>query len=119
MNLSDIFTSLPAYDFLFSEDYKVYTFLLVGVWVGVWKAIALWYSARYSQKWWFIFMIISNTLGVLEIIYLFFFKAKDPWKNNLKNKFSSIRGISKSYSTVRENMTNANLKNKTRKNNKS
>lgn len=57
-------------------------------------------------------MIISNTFGVLEIIYLFFFKAKDPWKNNFKNKFSYIQNMSQSHPAAHKNMTNANFKNK-------
>lgn len=40
------------------------------------KAIALWKSARNSQKVWFVALLIVNSLGVLPIIYLLFFAKK-------------------------------------------
>ena len=41
-------------------------------WTLVWKGLALWRSAGLRQKWWFIALLFINTLGILEIIYLFF-----------------------------------------------
>ncbi|MEW5805159.1 MAG: DUF5652 family protein [Patescibacteria group bacterium] len=46
---------------------------LITVWVLVWKGWALWRSARKSQKYWFVALLVINTLGVLEILYLFVF----------------------------------------------
>ncbi len=46
------------------------------LWTIILKGFALWYSARGSQKWWFIVLLIINTLGVLEIIYLIWFRPK-------------------------------------------
>jgi len=51
------------------------------IWVAVawtlpWKAIALWKSARADQMWWYIFLLIINTLGLLEILYIFVFAPK-------------------------------------------
>jgi len=40
------------------------------IWTIPWKALALWRSARHSQKWWFIIFILVNTIGLLEIFYL-------------------------------------------------
>lgn len=42
------------------------------VWTLTWKGFALWKSAELRQKYWFIVILLINTLGVLEIIYLFF-----------------------------------------------
>lgn len=50
------------------------TFLIL--WSAVWKAIALWKSARQSQIAWFILFIVFNTAGILPIIYLLFFQKK-------------------------------------------
>ncbi len=48
-------------------------FLIIFVlWTIVWKGLALWHSARRGQGWWFAIMLVVNTLGILEIIYLFF-----------------------------------------------
>ena len=34
------------------------------------KGYALWLSARRGERWWFVAILILNTLGILEIIYL-------------------------------------------------
>ena len=45
---------------------------LAVVWTLTWKGFALWRSAELRQKYWFIAILLVNTLGILEIIYLFF-----------------------------------------------
>ena len=42
------------------------------VWAVVWKGLGLWHAARRGQYWWFLILLVVNTLGILEIIYLFF-----------------------------------------------
>ena len=42
------------------------------VWTLFWKGLALWKSAGLRQKYWFVAILLVNTLGILEIIYLFF-----------------------------------------------
>ncbi len=44
-------------------------FLLL--WEGLWKGLALWHSARRAQPWWFVILLVVNTVGILPIIYLF------------------------------------------------
>ena len=56
---------------------------LIIIWSGIWKAIALWKSARRNDLVWFIILIIFNTLGILEIIYIFII-AKDS-KSEVRN----------------------------------
>ena len=48
-------------------------FILVILWSIFWKGLALWHSARRNEPWWFLALLVINTLGILEIIYLFFF----------------------------------------------
>lgn len=60
--------------------------ILVLIWSLVWKALALWKSARLNQPVWFIVLLVVNTLGILEILYLFLFS-----KINLGNKRKSKR----------------------------
>ncbi len=54
--------------------------LLTGLiaWSLLWKAIALWHAARGSQLVWYIVLILVNTLGILEIVYLLFFRRRRP-----------------------------------------
>lgn len=46
-------------------------FILFMVWSIFWKGLALWHSAQRGQSWWFVILLLVNTLGILEIIYLF------------------------------------------------
>lgn len=46
--------------------------LALTVWTLFWKGLALWHSARRGQPWWFVAMLVINTVGILEIVYLFF-----------------------------------------------
>lgn len=46
--------------------------LLFVAWSVLWKGLALWHAARRGQYWWFMILLVVNTLGILEIIYLFF-----------------------------------------------
>ncbi|MBY0473183.1 DUF5652 family protein [Patescibacteria group bacterium] len=46
---------------------------LAALWSLVWKGLALWHSARNAQPWWFVAILLINTFGILEIVYLFGF----------------------------------------------
>jgi methionyl-tRNA synthetase len=43
---------------------------LVVLWSLIWKGIALWRAAHLDQKYWFGIILVVNTLGILEIVYL-------------------------------------------------
>lgn len=47
------------------------------IWSLAWKGAALWRAARREQKQWFIALLIINTLGILEILYLFVFTKRE------------------------------------------
>ena len=44
---------------------------LLLLWEGFWKGLALWHSGRRGQPWWFVILLVVNTVGILSIIYLF------------------------------------------------
>ncbi len=53
--------------------------LLLAVWSLYWKGLALWRSARNNQLPWFVALLLINTLGLLEILYVFALaKDKNP-----------------------------------------
>ncbi|OGG57502.1 hypothetical protein A2853_03770 [Candidatus Kaiserbacteria bacterium RIFCSPHIGHO2_01_FULL_55_17] len=52
-------------------------FILILLWGLFWKGFALWYAAKRNDKWWFVALLLINTAGVLEIVYIFFV-AKVP-----------------------------------------
>jgi len=45
--------------------------VVVMAWSLVWKGIALWKAARLGSKPWFIILLVVNTVGILEIVYIF------------------------------------------------
>lgn len=46
---------------------------LLLAWSLLWKGLALWKSAQRKEKIWFIVLLVINTVGLLEILYLFVF----------------------------------------------
>ena len=45
--------------------------LAVVAWSLGWKGVSLWRAARNDSKGWFAALLLSNTMGVLDAIYLF------------------------------------------------
>ena len=66
--------------------------LIISIWMIVWKGLALWHASQNKQKGWFIAFLVLNTLGLLPIIYLIWFKpvSKEEVKkiNEVKEKTS-------------------------------
>ncbi len=53
----------------------VFTLLvLLLIWTTVIKAFALWYAARNGQVFWFVALLILNSVGILELVYLLAFR---------------------------------------------
>jgi hypothetical protein len=49
-------------------------------WVLAWKGVALWKAARNTNKKWFVVLLVANTLGILEMLYIFFYSKKKEEK---------------------------------------
>jgi heme A synthase len=52
------------------------TVLVLVVWSLFWKGLALWKAARKTDKVWYIVLLVVNTVGILEILYIYFFSKK-------------------------------------------
>ena len=59
----------------------IITFLVL--WTLIWKGFALWTSARKGSKAWFILLLIINTFGILEIIYIYLIAKKSEENEKL------------------------------------
>ena len=68
---------LQIYDLYQKPQLFIIGLILISVWMLIWKGFALWHSAKNKQKGWFIAILILNTLGLLPIIYLIWFKPKN------------------------------------------
>jgi len=58
-NLGQYFTQYP------------WLFLLLQLWSIPWKGLALWTAARREEKIWFVLLLLVQTVGILDIIYIF------------------------------------------------
>jgi len=45
--------------------------LAVVAWTVAWKGASLWRAAKDDSKPWFVTLLVTNTLGVLDAVYLF------------------------------------------------
>ncbi len=50
--------------------------LLLGVVIIALKGYALWHAAKRNETGWFVAMLILNTMGILELVYLYFIVKK-------------------------------------------
>lgn len=77
-----IMNSVLAFSTLTSGEWVLVG--LVALWSLAWTAVAVWKAARNGDKWWFIAMLVLNTVGILEIIYIFAFSkdGENPVDNN-------------------------------------
>lgn len=58
-------------------------FIPLVIFALIMKGIALWNAAKKDQTNWFIALLIFQTLGILEVIYLLYFqKGADPKYRN-------------------------------------
>lgn len=66
---------------------------ILSIWSIIWKGFALWRAAKQAQRNWFIVLLVINTAGILDIIYLFRFSKQrmtiTEIKEWFKNTFSS------------------------------
>lgn len=57
--------------------------ILLILWALAWKGVALWRAAKNDQKYWYVALLVINLLGILEIIYLFFFQKEGKLWNKI------------------------------------
>jgi hypothetical protein len=50
---------------------NVWFYIPIIIWTLFWKGCALWFAAKDNKKWWFVALLILNTVGILEIVYIF------------------------------------------------
>ena len=46
------------------------------IWSLFWKGCALWIAGKNNQKVWFLVLLVVNTVGILEIVYIFYVTKK-------------------------------------------
>lgn len=62
-----------------SSKWLMVAIVLTLIWSYAWKLFALWTAARKKAWVWFVILALVNTVGILEILYIFVFsKMKTP-----------------------------------------
>lgn len=59
--------------------------VVIAIWDGIWKVIAMWKSARHNQLAWYICLAIFNTAGILPILYILLFQKKEAGPPTIQN----------------------------------
>lgn len=50
---------------------NLWFYIPIIIWTLFWKGCALWFAAKDNKKWWFVVLLILNSVGILEIVYIF------------------------------------------------
>ena len=72
---------------------SLWLLIIILIWTLFWKLMALWKSARKNDVIWFIVLALVNTVGILEILYIYVF-SKMRKSNNAEKKIV-LRKLSK------------------------
>jgi uncharacterized membrane protein len=65
-------TQLAGLDFAAGMAVGILALVMI-VWITYWKFKAIWHAVKHDQKIWVIVFLLVNTVGILEILYLYWF----------------------------------------------
>lgn len=52
---------------------NIFIMVLV-IWEIVWKGLALWFASKNNQKIWYVAILLINSIGIIPLVYLVFFR---------------------------------------------
>jgi len=52
---------------------EIILLVIAVIWSMIWAGIGMWKAAKKNDKAWFIIFLIIHTLGILEILYIYWF----------------------------------------------
>jgi hypothetical protein len=84
-------TTVLTSTFGISKEIAIVIFLIIGVWSLTWKGLALWKAARKPHKIWFVVLLVANTIGILEILYIYIFSEIEFDKKSNKESNKKIK----------------------------
>lgn len=73
----------PETEAFISQPWFAVVVAIIVVWTTVWKGLALWRAAKDDNTLWFVLLLVFNTVGVLEIVYIF---AISPMNKKIARK---------------------------------
>lgn len=63
----------------FLNGVPAWALVVISLWSLPWKGVALWKAAQKKDVYWFVALLVINTVGILEILYIFVL-SKMSWK---------------------------------------
>ena len=75
-------------------------FVVALLWSFAWKGVALWKAARNNDMVWFVVLLFVNTLGILEIVYIYLFSHPNAPAFSIHAQPKKSRAASKKKSSV-------------------
>jgi len=66
-------------------NFQLWIFWPLLIWTLAWKGLALWKAARKNHTIWYIVLLILNTVGILEILYIYVFSKPKKISLEIKN----------------------------------
>ena len=67
---------MNQYNVFLANSGWAWVILPILIWSLFWKGCALWIASKNNQKGWFLALLVLNTIGILEIIYIFYIAKK-------------------------------------------
>ena len=74
----------------------------VVAWSLAWKGASLWRAARNGSKPWFVTLLLTNTLGLLDMVYLFGVGRRGRWERLDENTVRALTGEPKQAGHTQE-----------------
>jgi len=75
-NISQLPTQVFGIDIVMSAIGVTTIIVLLLVWSIAWKGLALWKAAKRGSKPWFVLLLLVNSIGILDIVYLYLVDKK-------------------------------------------
>jgi hypothetical protein len=70
--------------------WALFVIFIIAIWSAIWKILALWKAAKKDSWPWFIILFLFNTLGILEILYIYAFSGKNKARHPAKPMIQKI-----------------------------
>ena len=65
------------------------------IWDMAWKGLAMWRAARRKESWWFVALMVFNTMGLLPIAYLLIWGKEEGDEKVIKSVVSKVKTVKK------------------------
>jgi len=75
-----------SYNLFGTHPWALPAFFLLIAWSLYWKGTALWKASKKNQPVWFVILLLINTAGLLEILYIYYFSKKSSREEENKEE---------------------------------